>query len=162
MQHTSLNSVLAVAMELLKPDCAGRNVEWCIGALGNMECDRGLMKQVFVNLLSNALKYSATRAQAVIEIGQMELDGERVIFVRDNGAGFDMQYADKLFGVFQRLHAASEFEGSGIGLATVERILRRHGCRIRAEGVVDRGATFFFTVPREGRTTNHTLQEETP
>src|SRR5882762_4577472 len=104
------------------------------------------MKQVFVNLLSNALKYSRPRDHAVIEVWQRNLHDEQVIFVRDNGVGFDMQYAGKLFGVFERLHSASEFEGIGIALATVERIVRKHGGRIWAQAEPDRGATFFFTV----------------
>jgi light-regulated signal transduction histidine kinase (bacteriophytochrome) len=104
------------------------------------------MPQVFQNLISNALKYSRSRAPAVIEIGQTEKEGEKVIFVKDNGVGFDMKYSDKLFGVFQRLHVAEEFEGNGIGLATVDRIVKKHGGRVWVEAELDRGATFFFTL----------------
>jgi light-regulated signal transduction histidine kinase (bacteriophytochrome) len=146
LKLTTLNSIVAVALESLQAECAGRHIEWRIDKLCSVACDRGLLKQAFVNLLSNAIKYSRSRDLAVIEVGQLELDGEHVIFVRDNGVGFDMQYANKLFGVFQRLHSAAEFEGTGIGLATVERIIRKHGGRIWAQAELDRGATFFFTI----------------
>ena len=128
------------------PECSGREVEWQIGKLFSAECDPGLMKQVFVNLLSNAVKYTGKRQHAVIEVGQTMQNNERVVFVRDNGAGFDMQYVDKLFGVFQRLHKAGDFEGTGVGLAIVQRIIRKHGGRIWAEAEPDHGATFFFTL----------------
>jgi light-regulated signal transduction histidine kinase (bacteriophytochrome) len=104
------------------------------------------MRQVFENLISNALKYSRPRRLAVIEIGHTHAGGEQVIFVRDNGVGFDMKFADKLFGVFQRLHRSDEFEGTGVGLATVDRIVRKHGGRIWAEAALEKGATFYFTL----------------
>jgi light-regulated signal transduction histidine kinase (bacteriophytochrome) len=104
------------------------------------------MHVVFTNLLSNAVKYTRPREKAVIEIGRLFKDGQTVIYVRDNGVGFDMRYADKLFGVFQRLHRAEEFEGTGVGLATVNRIIRKHNGRIWAEAAPDKGATFFFTL----------------
>jgi light-regulated signal transduction histidine kinase (bacteriophytochrome) len=131
---------------LLAPETEGRQVEWKIGQLPFVECDPILMPQVFQNLISNALKYSRPRSTAVIEIGQTEKEGEKVIFVKDNGVGFDMKYSDKLFGVFQRLHVAEEFEGNGIGLATVDRIVKKHGGRVWVEAELDRGATFFFTL----------------
>jgi len=105
-----------------------------------------MLSIVVENLLGNAWKYTGSRTEATIELGCRERDGEAVYFVRDDGAGFDMKYAGKLFEPFQRLHGVSEFEGTGIGLATVERIVRRHGGRVWAESAVDRGATFFFTL----------------
>jgi light-regulated signal transduction histidine kinase (bacteriophytochrome) len=105
-----------------------------------------LIRQVFQNLIGNALKYSRPRSPAVIEIGQVEIAGEEVIFVKDNGVGFDMEYASNLFGVFQRLHLDEEFEGTGIGLATVERIVQKHGGRVWVQAELNRGATFYFTL----------------
>ena len=146
IQDTSLDSLLAQVVEDFLPECKGREVEWRTGELFSVECDPALMKQVFVNLLSNAVKYTGKREHAVIQVGQTQQNGERVIFVQDNGAGFDMQYAAKLFGVFQRLHKARDFEGTGVGLAIVQRIIRKHGGRIWAEAALDQGSTFFFTI----------------
>jgi signal transduction histidine kinase len=145
-EDTPLDVPLSQAMEDVAPEWVGREVEWRVGKLFRAEFDSGLMKQVFVNLLSNAVKYTRKQEHAVIEVGQMLQNGERVVFVRDNGVGFEMLHAGKLFGVFQRLHKALDFEGTGVGLATVQRIIRRHGGRIWVEAEVDRGATFFFTL----------------
>jgi light-regulated signal transduction histidine kinase (bacteriophytochrome) len=145
-RSTDLNALMGRSLQDLQPECEGRKIDWRIGDLPSLECDPGLMKQVFVNLLSNAVKYTRRRENAVIEVGQVTLDGAPAIFVRDNGAGFDQRYAHKLFGVFQRLHSAEEFEGTGVGLATVQRIVQKHGGRIWAEAEVDKGATFFFAL----------------
>ncbi len=146
LQETPLDPMLRRVIEELAPEYSGRQVDWQVGELFSAECDPALMKQVFVNLLSNAVKYTRKKERAVIQVGHRRENGQRVIFVRDNGAGFDMEYAGKLFGVFQRLHKARDFEGTGVGLAIVQRIVRKHGGRIWAEAKLDEGATFFFTV----------------
>ncbi len=145
-QITGLNTLVEEVLTDLKGEMEGRKIVWKVGTLPFIECDPVLMRQVFSNLLSNAVKYTRPRQEAVIEIGQTELDGKRILFVRDNGVGFNMKYADKLFGVFQRLHRAEDFEGTGVCLATVQRIVRKHGGKIWAEAELDRGATFYFTI----------------
>ena len=147
LRHIELNAIVDQVISVLQPECEGRHVEWRVARLPALECDQILMGQVFQNLIGNALKYSRGRTNAVIEIGSIQQPGEpAVIFVRDNGAGFNMKYAEKLFGVFQRMHTESEFEGTGVGLATVQRIVQKHGGRVWAEAEADRGATFYFTV----------------
>jgi len=126
-----------------------RNIEWKIDTLPSMIGDRSMIRQVYANLLSNAIKFTRKRDAARVEVSSREIDEAIVYFVRDNGAGFDMQYAEKLFGVFQRLHSEKEFEGTGVGLANVRRIVHRHGGRIWAEGKVGEGATFYFTIMHE-------------
>jgi signal transduction histidine kinase len=136
----------------LAPDMKGRTIEWNIGPLPGVRVDRGLFKLVWMNLLSNAVKYSKYREKTVISIGCEEQGAELEFFVKDNGAGFDMQYIESLFGIFQRLHLKEEFEGTGIGLANVRRIVARHGGRTWAQGVLDAGATFYFTIPKTSLT----------
>ena len=145
----SMKELAANALQELKPLCENRLVEIHLAELPAAFGDSMLLRQVWVNLLSNAIKYSRKRTAATIEIGVMTHAGEEVFFVRDNGAGFDMQYAGKLFGVFQRLHREDEFEGTGVGLAIVQRIVHRHGGRVWAEARLDEGATFYFTLEKE-------------
>jgi light-regulated signal transduction histidine kinase (bacteriophytochrome) len=143
-------AMLPVVQEIireLEPDTQGREIAWQIEPLPDVRADRSMLCQVWANLISNALKYTRAQAHVVIEIGSRAHEQESVFFIRDNGAGFDMKYVDKLFGVFQRLHSAREFEGTGIGLANVQRIVSRHGGRAWAEGVVNGGATFYFSLP---------------
>jgi PAS domain S-box-containing protein len=175
-QLVEVADVVRQAMSDLHTDCEGRTVEFTVGALPACEADSLLLRQVFANLLSNALKYSRKRERVRIEVGalkaaQLRQEAERdrpsrnlgqiqhpdawVFYVRDDGVGFDMRYADKLFGVFQRLHRQEEFEGAGVGLATVQRIAHKHGGQVWAEGEVDKGATFYFTL---GSATNETAR----
>jgi PAS domain S-box-containing protein len=143
---TNLKELVAEVITLLLPESEGRQVEWAISDLSTAQCDPVLVRQIFQNLLSNALKFTRPRAQAVIEVSCREEDGQPVFMVRDNGIGFNMKYVDKLFGVFQRLHRAEDFEGTGIGLATVQRIVHKHGGQVWAEGELDKGAAFYFTL----------------
>ncbi len=145
-EATALNSLVQDVVVELKPETAGRQIEWRLGRLPTVECDPGLMRVAFTNLLSNAIKFTRPRKRALIQVDQTTVDGEAAVFVRDNGVGFDMKYADQLFGAFQRLHRAEEFEGTGVGLATVQRVVHKHGGRVWAQAQVDQGATFYFTV----------------
>jgi PAS domain S-box-containing protein len=146
LHHAQLNSVVEEVVSLLQPEAHGRAVSWKIANLPSAECDPILIKQVFQNLIANALKFTRTRQRAVIEISHRQVNGQTVILVRDNGVGFNMKYKDKLFGVFQRLHRAEDFEGTGVGLATVQRIVHKHGGRVWAEAEMDKGSTFYFTL----------------
>ncbi len=160
-QPAKLNAIVAEVIAILQPEREGRSVEWVVADLPVVECDPVLVKQVFQNLLANALKFTrprvgtdgSARAEtpaptpcAVIEVGHKEDEGQLVFMVRDNGVGFNMKYVDKLFGVFQRLHRAEDFEGTGIGLATVQRIVQKHGGRVWADAELSKGATFYFTL----------------
>lgn len=143
-----MNALALQAKSDLRIDEANRRIEWKIAKLPIIKGDPAMLRLVWQNLLSNAVKYSRETAETVIEIGYEETDGERVFFVKDNGAGFDMRYIDKLFGVFQRLHNHDSYEGTGIGLANVRRIITRHGGKVWAVGEVGKGATFYFSLPR--------------
>src|SRR5262249_55752031 len=135
-----------------EPDTNGRDIAWRIGTLPICYGDPAMFRIVFTNLISNAVKFTRTRAKAEIEIASANHDnGDVVVFVKDNGVGFEMKYKDKLFGVFQRLHSQEAFEGTGIGLATVQRIVHRHGGRVWAEGKIDNGATFYIALPKTGK-----------
>ncbi|HXL15551.1 MAG TPA: ATP-binding protein [Methylomirabilota bacterium] len=150
MRKTSVNlaSMTADVIQELREDAKGRLVEWKVEELPTVQGDPSMLRLVLVNLLANALKYSGPTKEARIEVGARAQNGEIVVSVRDNGVGFDPAYAHKLFGVFQRLHASKEFEGTGIGLANVRRIVNRHGGRTWAEGAIQQGATFYFSLPR--------------
>ncbi len=143
-----LNALVQEVIRELEPDMQGRAVNWHMAQLPVVTGDQAMLRIVLVNLISNALKFTRSRQPAEIEIGFMRQANEAVFFVRDNGVGFDPQYADKLFGVFQRLHRADEFEGTGIGLANVRRIITQHGGRTWATGAIDHGATFYFSLPQ--------------
>ncbi|MEO8200987.1 MAG: ATP-binding protein [Gemmatimonadota bacterium] len=150
MGRTKLDTIVQEALAGLDQEPEKREIRWTLGPMPEIECDAGLMRIVFMNLLSNAVKYTRPRRQAHIEVAAELIRGRTVLYVRDNGVGFKMKYADKLFGAFQRLHRADEFEGTGIGLATVQRIVHKHGGEIWAESDTDQGATFYFTIG-EGR-----------
>ena len=146
-ERLDLTALVRRVWQTLDREEPGREIEFKLGDLPDCLGDPSLLHQVFVNLLSNARKFTRKKPKVVVEVGFMEHGPERVYVVRDNGAGFDMRYADKLFGVFERLHRAGDFEGTGVGLSIVQRIIQRHGGRIWAEGEVEKGATFFLTLP---------------
>ncbi len=146
LQRTDLDQIVRQVIASLESEVAGREVKFEVGSLPSVECDPGLVTQVFWNLLANAVKFTRGGKNAVISVGLSSQDDEDVLFVRDNGVGFDMKQAGKLFGAFQRLHRSDEFEGTGVGLATVQRIIVKHHGRIWAHSELDRGATFFFSL----------------
>jgi signal transduction histidine kinase len=148
MTLVSLDLLVKEVVTEIGHDTGGRDIVWKIDPPPVCYGDRAMLRLVIVNLLSNAVKFTRMRAQAEIEIGSVDAEDHVEVFVRDNGAGFDMQYVNKLFGVFQRLHLPEQFEGTGIGLATVRRVIHRHGGEVRAEGAVDQGATIYFSLPK--------------
>ncbi len=144
----NLEQLVQEALSEVREETNGRDIAWRFGILPVWFGDRSMLRLVMVNLISNAVKFTRTRPHAEIEVGSTDPAQEQlVVFIRDNGVGFDMKYADKLFGVFQRLHGPEVFDGTGIGLATVQRIIHRHGGRVWAESQVDKGATFYFSLP---------------
>jgi light-regulated signal transduction histidine kinase (bacteriophytochrome) len=145
-----MRKVMQEIVRAVEPDVRGRQLEWRIQSLPPTNGDAGLLRQALYNLVDNALKYSRDRTPAIVEISGEQRALECVYTVRDNGVGFDMAYAHKLFGVFQRLHRMEDFAGTGIGLALTQRIIQRHGGWIEAHGVVDQGAEFRFGIPRKG------------
>jgi len=149
LQVSSLNSIIEEVVSLLQPEAEGRAVDWEIAKLPSAKCDPLLIRLVFQNLISNALKFTRTRDRTVIEISHRLENEQTVIFVRDNGVGFDMKYVDKLFGVFQRLHRAEDFAGTGVGLAIVQRIVHKHGGLVWAQAEMGKGSTFCFTLGAE-------------
>ena len=162
MKKTAVNldALVGEVSSDFQEDTKERNIVWEIHPLPKVPADRALLRMVLVNLISNAVKFTGNRAEARIEIGcGPEGNGETVIFIRDNGAGFDQRYVGKLFGVFQRLHSSTEFGGTGIGLANVQRIIHRHGGRAWAEGAVDGGATFYFSLPDKNGGVNGALKQ---
>ncbi|MGE0021917.1 MAG: ATP-binding protein [Draconibacterium sp.] len=148
LDNIDMNKSINDALAMLEPETKGRTIELKKALMPNVFADYAMMRQVWVNLLSNAIKYTRKRDIAIIEIGTITNDNEYIFFVRDNGAGFDMNYAQKLFGVFQRLHSMDEFEGTGIGLANVRQVIKRHKGRTWAEGEIDKGATIYFSLPK--------------
>jgi light-regulated signal transduction histidine kinase (bacteriophytochrome) len=147
-REVNLNTLVQETIGEMEGEMRGREIVWKIGDLPAVYGDPALLKLVIVNLVSNAVKFTRTRERAEIEIGCTEEKDKFIFFIRDNGVGFDMEHAGKLFGVFQRLHSENEFEGTGIGLANVRRIISRHGGMTWADGSAGKGATFWFSLPR--------------
>ena len=148
-QPVELDDLVNRTIDELRAGCGGRSIEFAVGKLGTAVADPALLKQVLANLLGNAIKFTRDKNPAVVEVGcrrEAETGGENIYYVKDNGAGFDMRYSDKLFGVFQRLHRADEYEETGVGLSIVQRVINRHGGRVWADSRPGEGATFYFTL----------------
>jgi two-component system sensor kinase len=143
-----MDKLAKAVFDEIKASTPEKEIQFNINPLPPVHGDAGMIRQVFVNLIANAIKFTRSRETAVIEVGGYVEGSENVYYVKDNGAGFDMEHTDKLFGAFQRLHSGEEFEGTGIGLAIVQRIVNRHSGRVWAEGKVNEGATFYFTIPK--------------
>jgi light-regulated signal transduction histidine kinase (bacteriophytochrome) len=143
-----MDLIVEDALTQIKTSITDRKIDWIISPMPEVHGDYNLLRLVWVNLLNNAVKYTRNKEKAVIQIGYMDEKREIIFYIQDNGVGFDMKYADKLFGVFQRLHSTSEFDGTGIGLANVQRIILRHGGRTWAEAETDKGASFYFSIPK--------------
>ena len=146
--RVNLEYLVKEILKTLQEETKERDIAWKVGELPEVYCDHSMLRLVFVNLFSNAVKFTRPRAKAEIEVGCIPEKDEFIFFIRDNGVGFDPKYKDKLFGVFQRLHHQDEFEGTGIGLANVRRFIHRHGGRTWADGNVGIGATFYFSLPK--------------
>lgn len=147
-QHMHTEIMLRGVIRSLGSEAAGRDVEWKTEDLPDVSGDPALLRLVWMNLISNALKFTRPKNHAIIEIGSRDEGREYVFYVKDNGVGFDMKFKDKLFSIFQRLHSPAEFEGTGVGLANVHRIITRHGGKVWAEGEEGEGAMFYFTLPK--------------
>jgi light-regulated signal transduction histidine kinase (bacteriophytochrome) len=148
-QAVELDNLVNQIVDELRADCGRRSIDFTVGKLGTAEADPALLKQVLVNLLGNAIKFTRGKNPAVVEVGrrkEAEKGDANIYYVKDNGAGFDMRYSDKLFGMFQRLHRTDEYEGTGVGLSIVQRIINRHGGRVWADSRPGEGATFYFTL----------------
>ncbi|MFN7139285.1 MAG: ATP-binding protein, partial [Limisphaerales bacterium] len=154
LQRVNINDLVSEMIIEFQPELKTRNIHWKIEQLPEVNADPGLLRQVFANLISNAIKYTRPKKETEIEIGWQDADGEPVIFIKDNGVGFNMKFIDKLFGVFQRLHPSESFEGTGVGLALVEKIVRKHGGRVWAQAEEGKGATFYFSLPAENKTSS--------
>ena len=147
-RRVGLDGMVSEILREIHVEIGDRNIQWTIHRLGTVMGDGDMLKVVLRNMISNAVKYSSQREVGIIEVGVEDKGNETVLYVRDNGVGFNMRYVNKLFGVFQRLHSTEEFEGTGIGLASVRRIVQRHGGRVWAEGAIDQGATFYIALPK--------------
>jgi light-regulated signal transduction histidine kinase (bacteriophytochrome) len=144
-----MNQLFEDALSQIRLSNADRQIDWRISSLPDVSGDYNLLRQVWINLLDNAVKYTRKKEKAIIEVGYKEEAKEIIFFIKDNGVGFDKLYSEKLFGVFQRLHSSSEFEGTGIGLANVRRIISRHGGKTWAEAELEKGASFYFSLPKQ-------------